>query len=72
MQRDEDQSETGMANSESSACVWPSRQKFSSLDPPGVIHREYLDRSAPNSRNTLYNRSSQAEMIEPTVMPRIK
>ena len=69
---DDDAGRIGIANSEPATCVRPSCQKLASLNPPGVIHREYLDRSAPDCGNTLDNCSPDAEMIEPTVTSWIK
>ena len=48
------------------------RQELSALNPFCVIHREYPDGSTPDRRETLDDRSPEAEVIEPTVMPRIK
>jgi hypothetical protein len=48
----------------SAACVRSSRQKLSSLDPPCIIRREYLNCGAVDSRNALDSRSPEAEMIE--------
>jgi hypothetical protein len=58
--------------SETAASIWSPCQKFAPLNPPRVIHREYLDGSAANWRNALNNRSPEAEMIEPPITPRIE
>jgi hypothetical protein len=54
------------------AFVLASGQKLASLDPPRVVHREQLDRSASNRRNTLDEWSAKMEMIGPTVAFRME
>jgi hypothetical protein len=53
-------------------CRAISRKKLAQLNPPGVVHREYVDRCAPDCGNPFDNRSSAAEMIGPGVTPWIK
>jgi hypothetical protein len=65
-------SEWGISNSNPAPGVRSPRQKLASLNPSRVIHREYLDGRAPDRRHTLDHRSLEAEMIAPTVTPRIE
>ncbi len=62
----------GARISEFAACARSPGQKLASLNPSCVIHREYFDGGAPDRCNTLDNRAAEAEMIRPTVTPRIK
>jgi hypothetical protein len=48
------------------------QKKLPQLNPPSVIHRQYMDRSAPDCRDTFEDRSPGSEMIGPIVTPRIK
>jgi hypothetical protein len=61
-----------IADSGRVASVQCRRQELSALNPSCVIHREYPDGSTPDRSETLDDRSPEAEMIEPTVTPRIK